>query len=73
MAHKDPEVRKEYQKKYEAENADKIKQKQREYYEKNKEKRREYAKEYSRARYQAMKEVIGDKKLIVTIDKPVSE
>jgi hypothetical protein len=66
MAHKNPEDKRAYQKKYEAENTEKIKQKQREYYQKNKEKRREYAREYSRARYQAMKKVIGDTKLVVT-------
>ncbi len=66
MPYKDPEARKAYQKKYEAENDEYIKRVQREYYQTNKEKRNAYA----RARYAAMKEAIGDTKIIVTLPCP---
>tara|TARA_B110000285_G_scaffold170219_1_gene190472 strand:+ start:947 stop:1150 length:204 start_codon:yes stop_codon:yes gene_type:complete len=52
MPYKDPEDRK---------------AKQKEYYEANKDKRKEYAREYSKARYTALKEVLGDTKLVVKI------
>lgn len=72
MPHKDPEVKRAYQKKYEAENKERLKQKQKEYYEANKEKRKEYAREYNRARYAALKEALGDTKLVVKLPEPSS-
>jgi len=72
MPHKDPEVKRAYQKKYEVDNKDRLKEKQKQYYEANKEKRREYAREYNKTRYAALKEFLGDKKLIVNLPEPSS-
>jgi hypothetical protein len=57
MPYKDPEDRK---------------AKQKEYYEANKEKRREYAREYGKARYAALKDFLGDTKLVVKLPEPSS-
>jgi hypothetical protein len=57
MPHKDTGVKKAYEKKYFEEH----KEERKEYYQKNKEKLNNYAK----ARYRAMKELIGDQKIKV--------
>jgi len=72
MPHKDPEVKKAYQKKYEEQNKEIIKQKQREYYEKNKEARRVYGREYARTKATILKEVLGDTKIVVKLPEPSS-
>ena len=70
MPHKDPAVRKAYEKEY----RERTKEMRKEAYEQNKEKHRGYYQEnkerlnnYGKARYKAIKELIGDQKIKVEI------
>ena len=72
MPHKDPEVNKAYRKAYTERTAEQRKA----YYEENKEKRKEYYQQnkeklndYNKARYRAIKELIGDQKIEINLSE----
>ena len=68
MPHKDTGVKKAYEKKYFEEHKasyEENKEKKREYYQQNKER----LNNYSKARYRAIKELIGDQKIKVEISE----